>query len=1394
MASVIYMRGLQSGHWGRGTRNPVTTLSHPFPGSYHRVLYSHHSGPDLKTCYLVVVRAQDATGSLSSRGHSVNQAVGHESALKPTKKTTREKDLRQAAAEEDEDRLEKDDDSDSDRNISQIDTMNHPREPSRLRQGLNPLVTSSLGGPYHQHNAPLSAVSLTSSNLYALQTPVNSAIQPYNPQEWIGSPAVGADRSHPFPESQGKSELPQIPPPSPPPHYVRHLNSFLTDISLQPIPPWNQQRPGSVNFDSTPAANTSTPRMPPASIRPSPEPVAQTSFPPPPGTTGRGSSRERRFGLSFRRHHHQEQSSPPESVPPVPSVPRPPPPQIQIPLVQPIPERTGSNSSQPPGARRAVSTGAIETPTSARSRSASQTRWAPGMPLPPPPPGPPPAASRSQSVQDISRSSEPIVSPPTRRPPPSNGSALGPVPPTPADWDTQGNQNVTSGRGRPVNLTIDTANAVNAAQAGEPNPSVELMSAATLSRTGAVRRDKTIVQRRAESRTREAGASDESSAPPIQLTDIVVPNATTLSRRRTITKSTPRSGGRTIHDTPRTGEGESSNRDSRNLTPKPQGSAQHPHDETTTPPFSPHPQKAAAMANTASSSVVPKALPTPPAQSRSSSASQLRDALTPDDGLPLSATVPRQLVVSQTTDQFCQGTIERFQAFATKEAVAASDVDRVRLFADFIVNESRIRRERYSSAIGAMGSEIFDLTRDLFRPMSSRRASGVFHGESEYTPRSSEASRSHRSSMNSLYRDSNGAQSSSAPPSANLASSPGKPLSATNANWSSNYMPSLSPILSLSVSGNGDGSSRGRPSSRWWETDSTGNGNNLLERSKRESKYMSMPKEAREALQWAESPIQEDSYAASSERDSSSTYPAEKTGWHEQDPVLTPQPSRTSAQSFASSSSPSTPNPAHLDVSRLITLPPPYPRHYPAVNNNHPELAAMRTTVRQISDLTEVEGTKERFLQSSRKKREEAAKAAAERRAALRKNLQQEINTGAMSFEEASAIDQDSSAAEKETIKELERTDFELFQSQVVAPLNELVTGRIAKATALFDDLSSRLFDDDVEGGGAAAAAAAADMPQEEGDDRPELLEKLRLLKWIFECRETLHRAIFDILSDRNDRYRDVVVTPYRLANNTEKVRSAEAFFKQDAARRRAAFAAEVLERTKAFRDVTERTVVRGVEVQLSAFWDIAPPLRRLLDKIPADLAGTTGFGVQIPAQEYQENPSYRQHPLQYLFSLLLHSEKSSYQLIESQTNLLCLLHEVKEAEAHASANVVRHQVGGEDEIEPTAEQAAERAARAEALRREEEKRLTEDLKEKVRVVEDQWQSALGEAIRQVKQAVGAWLLQTGGWDESLEEGGVGSTIVDTPLLSMQGFWHSIAVSCIIFRSKCPGGGRRRRR
>lgn len=68
--------------------------------------------------------------------------------------------------------------------------MTDNRDVSRLRQRLNPLLTS-LGG-YSQHShTPVSAVSY-SSNSYMASTPA-SAIQPYNPQQWIPSPMPGSD-------------------------------------------------------------------------------------------------------------------------------------------------------------------------------------------------------------------------------------------------------------------------------------------------------------------------------------------------------------------------------------------------------------------------------------------------------------------------------------------------------------------------------------------------------------------------------------------------------------------------------------------------------------------------------------------------------------------------------------------------------------------------------------------------------------------------------------------------------------------------------------------------------------------------------------------------------------------------------------------------------------------------------------------------------------------------------------------------------------------------------------------------------------------------------------------------------------------------------------------------
>ena len=852
-----------------------------------------------------------------------------------------------------------------------------------------------------------------------------------------------------------------------------------------------------------------------------------------------------------------------------------------------------------------------------------------------------------------------------------------------------------------------------------------------------------------------------------QLSDIVVPSGSNISGRTSLSRGTPRSA-RFGQDgmTPGLRKGEQQQQKQDQSTPL-AVSASGYHPETPTPPFSPRPQKAYSVEP--SPSIAPKALPTPPPQHRSGS--RTRPGSSPDVHPQSPRLVMKQIVASQTADEFCQATIERFRSFAHQETVASSDAERVRLFAEFIVSESRLRRERYSQAIGVMGSEIFDLTRDLFRPMIKRRdsmasAQGDFSG---MTPRT-------RGSLsNTIAVAGPSGTNSTAPSSAGLkespVSTPGTGSSAGGQQWGqAGYMPSLSPILSMSVSESYDeSSSRGRPASRWWETESSGPSSTRLERSKRESKYMGVPREA-----WTAEHDVDSTKRPNTRHQHDSEYPPEKVSWHEQAApssaseasATTPRPLRLSAtpssipsSSIPSSSSPLTPSaaaannsiagttissPYILDVSRLVTLPPPYPRHHPAVNNNHPALTSIRNKVRTLTDFAQLESTKSCFVTQSSQRRKEAQDAAQARKTTLRTNLQTEIAAGRMTYAEAASIEADSAAAETSAAKEVEKKDFDAFQREIVGPLNDVLTSRIAQATTLFDELRSRLFEEN-------SSHSHPDIPQEEGDEMPELVEKLTLLKWIFEARESLHRQIYGLLSDRNGRYRDMILTPYRLTGNTEKLGNAEAFFAQDARDRALASAEECLRRAQQFRDVVEENVVRGVEVQLSAFWDIAPPLKNLLDQIPLDLfsAGSAAgegrevsWGVQIPATEYDENPSYHAHPLQYLYSLLLHAEKSTYQFIEAQTNLLCLLHEVKGVVAAAKAKTM--EADGRD------------PQRVAEMKADDEKRLDEDLKEKASAVQDQWGDALGAAFVAIKARVGEFLLSTEGWDESLEDRGVG--------------------------------------
>ena len=700
---------------------------------------------------------------------------------------------------------------------------------------------------------------------------------------------------------------------------------------------------------------------------------------------------------------------------------------------------------------------------------------------------------------------------------------------------------------------------------------------------------------------------------------------------------------------------------------------------------------------------------------------------------------PTDLLGPETPDAFAQQANNRHRRFAEREAAAACDSERLDLFLEFVIAETRIRRDQYGTGFQQEDIDFEDLRQRLFgqRSWAEEHAKNQDMLPAAANPSMHASSASESSAQGSLWYGDSGAPSRKHE-SPLTVSTDASPQNRPESSWWKDYVPSLSPIASMSiVTGQDEMDSRGRAPSRWFEGGSVdssyGDAFRVLERSKRESKYMGVPREARQAPAVAESNAfilndRAPAYIGTHEQHKAygvDEYPPEKTGWHE-------EPAGSAHLAYQPSTPKSAPplsDTRKLDISRLVTLPPPYPRHHPAVNNSHPELAVERGVVRALHDAVEPTAIRDSFESKMAEKRQRAESWSKYQRSLHEQDVQFKMEHGEMSQEDFDQAEADIESKILGSEKDIVQADFDLFQKMVVSPLHALFAERITKATSSLDVLSRRLFSD--------AQSHSPNLPQEEGDEQAELLEKLTQLKWLFEARENLHSETYTLLTERNDKYKAVILLPYQQSKNRDKLAEAESFFARDARDRQLAFEQAVASRCEAFLAVVENNVVRGVEVQLSAFWDIAPSLVQILHKIPPHLHG---FEIRIPAEEFDENPSYHDHPLQYLYSLLSHAEKSTHQFIESQINLLCLLHEIRSL---ALAARFRVEESTASEGDWTSQMARDKV--------EEEKALMDDLKEKVGVVEGQWVEGLGSRISGERKRVRDWLVGTGGWDEENE-------------------------------------------
>ncbi|KAG8530998.1 uncharacterized protein KY384_004355 [Bacidia gigantensis] len=978
------------------------------------------------------------------------------------------------------------------------------------------------------------------------------------------------------------------------------------------------------------------------------------------------------------------------------------------------------------------------------------------MPLPPPPQAPPPGGARTQSlnrpIESPAVERGPAVSHRTRHPP-GHGTRLDTVPPTPANWQEESTNAEATVHLQPnggTSLHIDTGSILRkqpmtqderaSASASTPSHRRRDSSTGGLVRTAALR-NRSVVglrERRSESKHGKERATSnppmglDTDAAPWQVHEPVKPTNLNLgnvlnsgSSRRDRTRRTPGSGelmssGKsvTFRSAPVTQElalPEDSN-----------------HSSTPTPPAS----ASGADRQVSSAGAAPRRLwrlsqklsLSMPGHSEQRPISHILHTPNQDDALPVPltpSTIAKERPVSdligpESPKAFAERAVERHRNFAEREADAVDDSKRLELFVQFIVAESRIRREQYAALFQNEDINIGRLVRDLFRPIPTEQEDAEEDcGTPENTSRRVSNTSSAMADSSSQDEISSMSRKVDSPSSATTTS----PLQPPAAGGVKDFIPCLSPIASMSVvTGPEDEmNSRGRPPSRWWEAPSqsgsaANDGFSVLGRTKRESKFMGLPREARDSGMFF------DHQGSGGPRG-----PQLPIGWHEEvpNPAYPPPPPNPPTPASAP---PFTPDARGLDISRLVTLPPPYPRHHPAVNNNHPDLADVRAVVRSLHDMDEPDSIRGKYQSEYQKTRKRADSWCEHQRSLHGQDLQYRMEYDDMTQEQFDALEAELEGKMQQSAKDTAQADFDMFQDMVVSPLHPLFAARIAHATSSLENLSSALFSD--------AQSRSPNMPQEEGDEQPELLEKLTQLKWLFEARETLHRRTYDLLSERNDKYKNVVLLPYKQSQNHAKVVDAEKFFSQDSLDRRKKIEKAVADRAHAFMTVIEHNVARGVEMQLDAFWQIAPIMKEsVLHKIPHEIP--LRFEIRIPADEYEENPDYYDHPLQYLYILLGHAEKATFQFIESQINLLCLLHEIRSCALSAKCKV---------------EVNDGRLSNVDSYPQQEERRLTADLKDKVGVIEGQWADALGEEMTSVRERVRGRLLEDGGWDDEMED------------------------------------------
>ncbi|EPS38970.1 hypothetical protein H072_7270 [Dactylellina haptotyla CBS 200.50] len=419
-----------------------------------------------------------------------------------------------------------------------------------------------------------------------------------------------------------------------------------------------------------------------------------------------------------------------------------------------------------------------------------------------------------------------------------------------------------------------------------------------------------------------------------------------------------------------------------------------------------------------------------------------------------------------------------------------------------------------------------------------------------------------------------------------------------------------------------------------------------------------------------------------------------------------------------------------LDIQPLLAIVPPYPRQFPASDNSHPSLQKTRKAIADLKDLKVIHKLKFDFTTTVPRIQDENAADARARKATHQDYIQRLFNEGRVTYEEMDRLTAEFERKEGDKKAEELQKEFDRFREEVVSPSHTELMDRIDKATSIMDSIQTDI-----------SSSAKANIGIREG---PELLEKLNIMRTLFETREILYGEINSLIIDRDKRYKEVTIAPYLNEGDTEGIKEAEEFFADAAKQTKVTADKEAVERAKSFLDKVEKDVITGVESEVSNFWDVAPVLTGLLDKIPSELSN---FKPIVPEDELYGNPNYRRFPLLYLKKKLDYVGNSIYQHAQAQMRLLDFSVEITLLWTNAKWAL------GDSERVLAGEEEQRAVWQVERQKKEEEVRQTKNWEEKVKIVQEEWSQSVGNKLSDIKKRIIDQLSQQEGWTN--EDNGV---------------------------------------